>query len=417
MRTLMLLKGPFPPDIRVENEAASLLSAGHEVHLLCTVDRRGEVELPATLEKLVIHTMPRAWDDLPSWKRRLSNLPMLWFLNLYWMRQITALAREHGGFDVIHVHDLPLVRTGLWAGRRTGASVVADLHENYPMALRFYTAGTPLSARKRFRTSPRRWERYERQSVPHCPAVIAVVEEMKSRLVSVGVPSKKIAIVENFVDIDRFLSYKIDPSIADRFAGRFVISYVGGFGTHRGLDIAIGAMRKVAEEVPEALLVLVGDSRIRADLEQLTEDLGVSDLVRFEGKVDFDLVPSYIAASDVCIVPHIRSAQTEAALPHKLFQYMLLKKPVVASSCAGVARIVTDANSGLLFPPGDSDSLAQALIRLTDAELRERLGQNGELAVRDRYNWSVSERKLLDVYEALPATTAVPDLPREGSKL
>ena len=53
----MLLKQRFPPDIRVENEAASLIGAGHDVHLLCTEDARRSTELPATLRRLVVHTV------------------------------------------------------------------------------------------------------------------------------------------------------------------------------------------------------------------------------------------------------------------------------------------------------------------------------------------------------------------------
>jgi glycosyltransferase involved in cell wall biosynthesis len=231
--------------------------------------------------------------------------------------------------------------------------------------------------------------------------VIAVVEEMKDRLVSVGVPIDRISVVENFVDVDRFLSYPIDHKLRDELRNRYVISYIGGFGAHRGLDTAIRAMERVAQAIPDALLLLVGKGPTSDDLEQLSARLSLAEHVRFAGQVDFARVPSYVDASDVCIIPHIKSVQTEAALPHKLFQYMLLGKPVVASSCAGVARVVMDADCGLLFPPGDSGALADALISLTDERLRDELGERGRAAVLDRYSRSVSGRKLCGLYEGL----------------
>ena len=106
-----------------------------------------------------------------------------------------------------------------------------------------------------------------------------------------------------------------------------------------------------------------------------------------------------MAASDVCIVTPISTVQTEASLPHKLFQYMLMGKPVVATACAGISRVVEDAGSGVLVPPDDSDALAEALIRLTDPELRTQLGEHGRQAVRDRYSWSHAAARLLNIYD------------------
>ena len=57
MRILMLLANRFPPDIRVENEVATLLAAGNEVHLLCKSDNRDEIALPDALRNLIIHTL------------------------------------------------------------------------------------------------------------------------------------------------------------------------------------------------------------------------------------------------------------------------------------------------------------------------------------------------------------------------
>ena len=166
MRILMLLEERFPPDIRVENEAASLLDAGHEVHLLCTEDARDKIELPASLERLVVHTT-LSRRDLAGWRRRVPNVSLLWFYDARWARRIRELASDVGRFDAIHVHDLPLVRTAQRAAKRMGAVVVADLHENYPMVLPFYTTGKSLSPVGRFLVAPRRWERYEKRSAPH----------------------------------------------------------------------------------------------------------------------------------------------------------------------------------------------------------------------------------------------------------
>lgn len=400
LRVLMLLEGSFPPDVRVENEAASLLDDGHDVHLLCGHDARTSVELPPSLERLVVHAV-----DRPAASRRrprIPNLSLLWFHDARWARRIEDLSGTEGGFDVVHVHDLPLVRTAQRVAERTGGQVVADLHENYPMVLPAYVEGRSLSPVARFLLDPARWERHERATVPRCSGVIAVTDRMRDRLIGVGVDPSRIAVVENLVDSERFLAYPVDHGLRHDLRDRFVITYVGGFVSNRGLDTTIRAMSTVIRRVPEALLVLVGAGGTREQLAGLSREIGVEDHVRFEGWVDFSRIPSYLAASDVCVAPLLRSVQTDAALSHKLFQYMLMGKPVVASTCIEMTRVVRETGCGLLFPPGDSDALAGCLVRLAgDPELRARLGENGRRAALDRYIWPVSEARLIALYERL----------------
>ena len=399
MRILMLLETTFPPDIRVENEAASLLRAGHEVHLLCRGSGKRTEALPSFLDALIVHTVPQK-NELTGWRRRAPNISLLWFYDERWARRIRQLVAYVGPFDVIHVHDLPLVKTAQRAASKMGAVVVADMHENYPMVLPFYRSGRSISVLRRFLVDPKRWEKYEQARVPLCSATIAVTDRMKTRLASIGVDPQRITVVENLVDTERFLSYPLDGGLQE-FRDCYVITYVGGFLSNRGLDTTLRAMPKIISEIPEALLVLVGDGSARGDLEELSSELGLESHVRFEGWVDFGRIPGYLAASNVCILPLIRSVQTDAALSHKLFQYMLMGKPVVASACVEMSRVIQEADCGLLFPPGDSAALGDALIRLRDPELRSRLGERGREAVLDRYNWSRSASRLLRVYEGL----------------
>lgn len=400
----MLLSERFPPDIRVENEVASLLGAGHDVHLLCREDARDVTELPESIRDLVVHTVtPRA--DTIGWRRHVPNFPLLWFYDARWAREIRRLARELGPFDAIHVHDLPLVKTALRAGKRMGARVVADLHENYPMVLPFYLSGSSPSRVGRYLLDTRRWEKYERRCVPSCAATIAVTDGMKGRLGSIGVDPDRITVVENFVDPGRFLAHSLETALLNELRDRYVITYAGNFLSDRGLDTALLAMQAVVREVPEALLLLVGDGGTKAELGDLSRDLGLQEHVRFEGWVEFSRLPSYLAASDVCIIPLIRTVQTDTALSHKLFQYMLMGKPVVVSECVEMSRVILDAGCGLLFPPGDSDALAKALIRLRDQELAHRFGERGRLAVQDRYNWARSASKLLAIYDEWQGAT------------
>lgn len=394
----MVLAGfSFPPDIRVEKEARALIAGGYSVHLLC--DRKSHALIDEQWEGIEIHRLDYRSSG-PPWLRRLNTFGRLVvFLDFIWLRGILKEIDRHD-IGVLHVHDLPMVRTALWAGRRRRIPVIADLHENYPEAIRHYYSGSGRTGLKGWLRSNRgRWQRYETATVSKCDAVIAVVDEGRERLIAAGIPGGSVTVVENTEDLEHFETLGIDAPLLEKYRSNFVISYVGGFGAHRGLDTAIKAMPEVLDAIPNALLLLVGDGRIRHELEKLAHASGVGNSVEFAGSQPFRLIPTFIEASEVCLVPHHSTPQTEAALPHKIFQYWALNKPVVVSSCQTLKRVVEETGGGLVFDAGDPHSLAQKIASLADPKLRAQLGTGGARVARERYDWRrVTSKKLLDVY-------------------
>jgi glycosyltransferase involved in cell wall biosynthesis len=231
--------------------------------------------------------------------------------------------------------------------------------------------------------------------------VIAVVDEMKERLSAKGIPPDKITVVENTVDVDYLLSLQIDSRVVDQFGGDFVICFTGRFSWDRGLDIAIAAMPRILRALPEAKLLLVGEGGILPQVRSLVKAAGVEDKVVFAGWQPFDRLASYIAASDVCVVPYTASEQTDASSPNKLFLYMLMGKPVVVSSCRSLRRVVEGAGAGLVFEAGNTGSYAQAIIRLADPVVRRRLAEAGRKAALEKYNWRTASNRLLATYQEL----------------
>jgi glycosyltransferase involved in cell wall biosynthesis len=147
-------------------------------------------------------------------------------------------------------------------------------------------------------------------------------------------------------------------------------------------------------------LVGKGDPSYDQKLKEMTESLGVMENVIFTGWVPFSEVPSYIDISDVCLVPHQSNGHTDTTVPHKLFQYMAMKKPVVVSDAKPLKRLVESSQSGLIFPSDDEYGLANDILELYyDRDLAKRLGANGRKAVESKYNWQIESEKLLNLYE------------------
>jgi glycosyltransferase involved in cell wall biosynthesis len=395
----MVLAGrDFPPDIRVEKEIRALQAKDHHCYVICS--NRDKKPFREEWEGTTIFRLT----PLVSVLRKINFLfYRLFFVNIHWFRELLRIAREES-LDVFHVHDLPMAGTAIKAGKALNIPVIVDFHENYPAALMYYGVVKEANHQKALGVFNRvsRWLRYEKRVARKADQVIVVVEEAKERLSKIGIGQTKITVIENTIDVDFFHNLEIDQNILNEYHGYFLISYIGGYGGwHRGLDTAVKAMPKVLEVIPQARLLLVGRGSIKPELEKLVTELNLESQVIFEDWRPFQEVPSYIQASQICLVPHQSNPHTEATSPHKLFQYMLMEKPVVVSSCKPLQRVVQETKGGLVFTAGDSDHLAKTILQLRDQTLREELGRAGKQAVLDRYNWERTSQDLIGLYEHL----------------
>jgi glycosyltransferase involved in cell wall biosynthesis len=402
IKILMLLDRFFPPDIRVEKEARTLLKAGHDVFLLS----KGKDELP---DEELVEGIRVIRKKLPqSLPRRVWNF--LWFqasfVHPFWERALADTIKEYG-VEAIHTHDLPMVGNAISAAKKFNIPLIADLHENYPEGVRAWSkVKMTLTTKLLNLLSPVwRWKRLERSVLQHVDRIICVVDESKDHYINdCGVSPEKVTVVMNAEDLEEFGNLEIDESLVTKYKNDFVISYIGGFGPHRGIDTAIKSMPNVLEEIPDARLLLVGKGSgvFDKEMRELCKDLNVENKVVFTDWVDFRLVPSYIALSDVCLVPHHASGHTNTTIPHKIFQYMAMKKPVIVTDCKPLKRIVEECECGLVVPSGDYKEMAEAVIKLyKDSELATKLGANGRNAVEGKYNWENEAKKLCELYERL----------------
>lgn len=395
----MVLDRPYPPDIRVEKEARALVQAGYEVSLLAF--RRNSEELEReTVDGIDVWRIMH----LPTPRRQLSRGYFQWrFIDLEWPSSLDTFIKE-ADIGVLHVHDLPLVKTGLRVAKILEIPVVADLHENLPAAVRVTNIEHPWTNPRRWLAADinvRRWEAYEEWAVKQVEKVIVVVEEAKERLVShYGIPDDKVTIISNTEDINVFQQIPIDARILEQYQGRFMALYVGGFARHRGLETTVRALSLLGDDFK---LLLVGDQgNYGHRLKQLALDCGVTRALEILAWQPFTSVASYIEASEVGLVPHERNAHTDSTVPHKLFQYMVMGKPVVVSDCQPLARIVDETGCGLVFRSGDPRDLANKLQQLYDNQaLRNECGENGRKAVNQIYNWCRDGRKLISLYNTI----------------
>jgi glycosyltransferase involved in cell wall biosynthesis len=390
---MVLSTKKFPPDGRVQREARDLIRNGHNLFLMA---RRGPGQSKEeVVEGVRVYRVPLSFQK----KKAVADFIYFFFQRYSILFRIIAICRKHK-IDVLHVHDLPYALATTLAGKLLKIPVIFDMHEHYTamLAMSFeadvYKKFKPLSF---VLLGLLRCE--EKIACRRANTVIVVAEEHIDRIAALGVNRENIVVVTNTEDVDYFSGFQTDRLIADKFKDDFVILYVGSFSPHRGLDTAIKAMPEVLDRIPNAKLLLVGDGNNRGELEGFTKKMGLSTQVVFTGFKPFDLLPTYIRTCDVGLIPHISTPHIESTMPNKIFQFMMLSKPVIVSSTKPMMRVVEDARCGLVFQERNPRSLAKIIIEMRNESLRKEFGQNGASAVRDRYNWRITVQALVELYK------------------
>ena len=394
----MILNAPFPADIRVSKEAQSLIKAGFNVFLLCT--NKGKQPTEEIVEGIQVyrvdglskHYQIGIWDVINA----------INFVHPIFYFKLKTFIRQYQ-IDVLHVHDLPVAKTAILVGKKYRLPVVADFHENFPEALSvwFEWKKNPLIRLKNnLFFGYRRWVKYERYVTHRSDHIIAVVEEMKKRLVKRHqVATEKITVVTNSEYRD-FKDGEIISDIYQEDAEKFIVTYTGNVGPHRGVDTVIEAMQYLRELPIQFAIVGRTNEAVQHKLEHLISSLGVQDQVKLYGYQPFTAFLSFMSQADVNIIPHHSNPHTDNTIPHKLFQCMQVQRPLIVSSSAPIKRVVEETSAGLVFEAGNAQDLALTIRSLyEDEELRQSLAQNGYLATQEgNYNWEYTEKTLLNLY-------------------
>jgi glycosyltransferase involved in cell wall biosynthesis len=238
----------------------------------------------------------------------------------------------------------------------------------------------------------------DRLCLPRYEWVIAVSEDLNRECLAAGVRADRCLLIENGIDTEAY-SRRTDRDEAKRRLGidpaRVTIGAVGRLSQEKGFDLLIRAVDRLLAAGRDVQLLIAGAGREREALERLIGELRRGDRVRLVGFLP-ETRPFY-EALDLYALSSLREG-----LPNVLLEAMALGVPVVATRIAGVPRLVTDGENGLLVGPGSADELAPALDRLAgDAVLRSKLAAAGRETIERHYSFAERMRRIRALYDEM----------------
>ena len=390
----MILDATFPPDPRVENEAVSLIKAGHHVFLFCLKyqdEKYSEVINGIQVKRYNSNKLEYKLSALAY------TVPLYTILMKIKIHQFIKDTK----IEALHIHDIRIAQAVFNANKKYKLPVVLDLHDNMPEVMKLYPHLQKFPGK--YIISPKRWKQKEEEFIIKADKVISVSPEFMDTLIA-RLPSEKekFVLVPNTIRKSFFEDYKVDVNITESYKNKFVILYLGDTNIRRGLQTAISSVVTLQQKIPNLKLVIVGKNTTDTILKQQVEELKITEFVDFEGWQNVTLFQSYILSSAICISPLHRNLQHDVAYANKIFQYMSLAKPLLVSDAIAQKRLVEKTNSGLVHQEKNVEDFTDKVLKLyADETLRAELGENGKHFVRNEFSWEQTSKKLLHLYDNL----------------
>jgi glycosyltransferase involved in cell wall biosynthesis len=237
----------------------------------------------------------------------------------------------------------------------------------------------------------------EKESAINATLVVTISKYSQEKILQFyGVDSRKIRIVPNGVDTERFNPEINCSSVKERLKAtsrRQIILFVGRLIPRKGLFYLVEAAKRIVKERSETLFVIVGEGPLKSRLMAEVKDANLGNNFTFLGDISESELPAVYGCADVFAFPSIQEGQGIA-----LLEAQSSGKPVVAFDITGIKEAVVEKETGLLVKP-ESVELAEAILKLlSDDSLRTKMGEQGRNFVQNNFTWDICARRMHDVY-------------------
>ena len=283
--------------------------------------------------------------------------------------------------DIVHTHG---AFSGRIAGKQCGKTVVVTRHSAFPLSPKL----------KKFPFK----QIYTHLNVKYADLIIAVSPVCRDYITDVGVPKNMTAVLINGVEPvpevppERVRALKEKLGVPD---GVFTAGIIARLEPYKGHSYVLDAVKEVKTSGRNICVIAAGTGSLLEELRERVRAEGLSDSVLFPGFIEdthalWPLLDAQINASYV------------EATSLALLEGMSAGVPAIVSDCGGNPDIITDGETGLIFPMRDAHRLAQCIWALIDdPDNTRRMGLNARLEYEKNYTAEAFSRRLEKIYLSL----------------
>ncbi len=292
--------------------------------------------------------------------------------------------------DVIHVHDLPQLKAGVFAKRELNVPLIYDAHEFYPEQPRL-TKKQSHHLRK-----------IENKYI-HYADIIFTVNPLLAKEMEKTYKNISVGVLQNAIDPQS--DFNVNDS-HDRFREEYdflkdkiLLLYQGWIANERNLENIIEGMKLVNNDRFHLLIMGYGD--YVATLQEMVKDLGVTDKVTFISSKSQDELLSYTASADIGLIPYPygKDLNTHYVSPNKLYEFISACLPILSNDLPFVRSVIEKNGFGVAGDLQMPQAFADTLNDFPLAKLEE--FRAALLQKHKKFEWHEESRILIDCYSKL----------------
>ena len=387
MRVLILSQYYSPEPVeKVHDLACGLASHGHDVQVLTGfpcyplgkiyAGFRQRLVSREMLDGIEVIRVPQLPDHSRSIVRR-----MLYYVSFAMTAMgIGLFAVRRPDVVVVYQAALPVGIAGWWISRLRRSSLVLDVVDLWPESV----TASGLLQRPWAVSLIRRIACLVYSAATH---VNVVTKGFRQNLIAMGVPERKLSVIENWMPTSTYSLVQPDHEFAQalKLQNKFVVLYAGNMGASQDLHNVLDAAKRLLDH-PDICFLLIGGGTQQAELIARVQREGLHNVL-LPGRYPPDKMPGLYALASVLLVHLKPDSLSDVSIPSKTFAYMASGRPVLMAARGDGAEFIKENQFGITAEPANPANLADAVLKLRQmtVAVRERFGANGREAFERRY--------------------------------
>jgi len=356
--------------------AERLLLRGHEIRVIdYEILWRTEGKKELFSKRQVFHNVSKIFKDVGITVIRppILKIPILDYFSMIFTynREIRKQIKEFAP-NVIITHSILTNYLAMRLARHNHIPLVYHMNDVNPTLIPF----KPLQPVGRI---------IEKRILRNADKVIVINEKLREYAINMGADPEKTCVVRAGIDLERFNPEINGKEIREKYGIKdddIVLFFMGWLYHFSGLKEVAIELSKIKDNTIK--LLIVGDGDAFKDLQRIKERYNMEDKIILAGKQPYDNIPKFIASSDICLLPAYKNEVMKNIVPIKMYEYMVMRKPVIATSLPGIMKEFGKDN-GVIYVDRPEDVLKKAVELIKDNRIEEE-GRKARKFV-EKYSW------------------------------
>lgn len=303
--------------------------------------------------------------------------------------ELSKIVKKHkskGEDIIIHAHvgkDISFWENsayGIW-GRMLGIHFILHIHSSL--------------LHKEYQQSNRITKGIRRYLLSKSSKIIALSEYWKRQLLQIdGLPSEKIAVMYNFVDAEKFRGYSKTKcrEALNLPQNKKIVFSIGRLVERKGYQYLVEVVLHIVEKRNDVIFFIGGKGHLKNYLERRIMELGIEEYITLLGFVPDEMLPVWLNASDIFVMP-----STRETFPIVMLEALASGTPFVGSAIGAVPEIIISEEFGLLVEPGNPQDLAEKILIALEKEWNQKKIKK----YAEQFTWKNIKKQVLDLYYKL----------------